>query len=261
MQPTQTILFTDQDASVDAISRVREQCLNYGWTVVINKTGTDANGKVIIETSQDGSVWFPYIDPEICTENGIIANSEILLDEDDIIDSKSKLIQVDIVIDRIVLREDQRSRIADSLELTFSEGAQQAIVLVDKGKSSWKEVKLSMELSCEICGQIFPAPSAKMFSWNHPDGACESCGGTGETLQFRAELCVPDGSKSTKNGAIKPWRLGSKQMIIKRNAILKQLAEQLPFDPDCPWDELKRETQNQILYGIENKELPRCTAY
>ena len=84
MQPTQTILFTDQDASVDAISRVREQCLNYGWTVVINKTGTDANGKVIIETSQDGSVWFPYIDPEICTENGIIANSEILLDEDDV---------------------------------------------------------------------------------------------------------------------------------------------------------------------------------
>ena len=182
-------------------------------------------------------------------------NGEIYrLDEDDIIDSKSKLIQVDIVIDRIVLREDQRSRIADSLELTFSEGAQQAIVLVDKGKSSWKEVKLSMELSCEICGQIFPTPSAKMFSWNHPDGACESCGGTGETLQFRAELCVPDGSKSTKNGAIKPWRLGSKQMIIKRNAILKQLAEQLPFDPDCPWDELKRETQNQILYGIEDKE-------
>ena len=100
------------------------------------------------------------------------------MDEDDIIDSKSKLIQVDIVIDRIVLREDQRSRIADSLELTFSEGAQQAIVLVDNGKSSWKEVKLSMELSCEICGQIFPTPSAKMFSWNHPDGACESCGGT-----------------------------------------------------------------------------------
>ena len=182
-------------------------------------------------------------------------NGEICrLDEDNIIDSKSKLIQVDIVIDRIVLRKDQRSRIADSLELTFSEGAQQAIILVDNGKSAWKEVKLSMELSCEICGQIYPAPSAKMFSWNHPDGACETCSGTGETLQFRAELCVPDGSKSIKNGAIKPWRLGSKQMIIKRNAILKQLSEQLPFDPDCPWDELKRETQNKILYGIENKE-------
>ena len=126
------------------------------------------------------------------------------------------MIQVDIVIDRIILREDQRSRIADSLELTFSEGSQQAIILVEqKEKDIWNELRLSMELSCENCGQIFPNPSAKMFSWNHPDGACESCSGTGETLQFRAELCVPDGSKSIKNGAIKPWRLGSKQMIIK----------------------------------------------
>ena len=177
------------------------------------------------------------------------------LDDDDIIDSKSKLIQVDIVIDRVVLRDDQRSRIADSLELTFSEGSQQAIILVEQaGSDDWKEVKLSMELSCEHCGQIFPNPSAKMFSWNHPDGACENCGGTGETLQFRGELCVPDGSKSIKNGAIKPWRLGSKQMIIKRNAILKQLAEQLPYDPDCPWDDLDQDTQNQILHGVEDRE-------
>lgn len=177
------------------------------------------------------------------------------LDDDDIIDSKSKLIQVDIVIDRVVLRDDQRSRIADSLELTFSEGSQQAIILVEEaGSDDWKEVKLSMELSCEHCGQIFPNPSAKMFSWNHPDGACENCAGTGETLQFRGELCVPDGSKSIKNGAIKPWRLGSKQMIIKRNAILKQLAEQLPYDPDCPWDDLDQDTQNQILHGVEDRE-------
>ena len=113
------------------------------------------------------------------------------------------MIQVDIVIDRIILREDQRSRIADSLELAFSEGSQQAIILVEqKDKDIWNELRLSMELSCENCGQIFPNPSAKMFSWNHPDGACESCSGTGETLQFRAELCVPDGSKSVKNGAL-----------------------------------------------------------
>lgn len=183
-------------------------------------------------------------------------NGEICrLDDDDIIDSKSKLIQVDIVIDRIILREDQRSRIADSLELAFSEGSQQAIVLVDQKKDeSWKELKLSMELSCENCGEIFPNTSARMFSWNHPDGACDMCGGIGETLQFRGELCVPDGSKSVKNGAIKPWRLGSKQMIIKRNAILKQLAEQLPYDPDCPWDELDTDVRNQILYGVDGRE-------
>ncbi len=177
------------------------------------------------------------------------------LDEAGIIDSKSKLIQVDIVIDRIVLKENQRSRIADSLELALSEGSQRALVLVEtENDKEWSELALSMELSCEKCGDIYPTPSAKMFSWNHPEGACEACGGTGETLQFRSELCIPDSSKSIKNGAIKPWRLGSKQMIIKRNALLKQLAEQLPFDPDCPWQDLSSEIKDQIMYGIEGRE-------
>ena len=183
-------------------------------------------------------------------------NGEICrLDDRDIIDSKAKEIQVDIVIDRIILREDQRSRIADSLELAFSEGEQQAIALIEneKGSDSWKALNLSMELSCEICGKIYHEKSAKMFSWNHPEGACEQCGGTGETLQFREELLIPDGTKSVKNGAIKPWRIGSKQMIIKRNAILKQLAEQLPFDPDCPWDDLSDTVKKQIIHGTGDR--------
>jgi excinuclease ABC subunit A len=183
-------------------------------------------------------------------------NGEIFrLDEKDIIDSKAKLIQVDIVVDRIVLKENQRSRIADSLELAFSEGSQQSIILIQENVASdqWKELKLSMELSCETCGQIYQEKSAKMFSWNHPEGACDLCGGTGETLQFRKELLIPDESKSVKNGAIKPWRIGSKQMIIKRNAILKQLSEQLPFDPDCPWKELTESVQKQIINGTGDR--------
>ena len=177
------------------------------------------------------------------------------LDEPGIIDSKAKCIRVDIVIDRVVLRDNQRSRIADSLELALSEGSQRALVLVEQSEGEdWLELNLSMELSCEICGQIYPAPSAKMFSWNHAEGACQNCGGTGETLQFRSELCVPDSKKSIKKGAIKPWRLGSKQMIIRRNAILKQLAEQLPFDPDCPWEDLSGEIRDQIMHGVEGRE-------
>ena len=153
------------------------------------------------------------------------------------------------------MKENQRSRIADSLELAFSEGSQQSIILIQENVASdqWKELKLSMELSCETCGQIYQEKSAKMFSWNHPEGACDLCGGTGETLQFRKELLIPDESKSVKNGAIKPWRIGSKQMIIKRNAILKQLSEQLPFDPDCPWKELTESVQKQIINGTGDR--------
>lgn len=172
------------------------------------------------------------------------------LDERDLIDSKAKEISVEIVVDRIVLREDQRSRLADSLDLAFSEGDDRAIILIeDSGAGEWREIALSNRLACVTCGTVYEPVTPRHFSWNHAEGACPECGGLGETLQFQPELIVPDGSKSVKKGAIKPWRLGSKQMIIKRNAILKQLAEQLPFDPDCPWDELDSEVREQILHG------------
>ncbi len=171
------------------------------------------------------------------------------LDEADLIESKAVEISVDIVVDRIVLRSDQRSRLADSIELAFSEGQDRALILVESSQGEWRELPLSNRLSCVQCGTVFDRVTPKHFSWNHAEGACELCGGLGETLQFQAELIVPDVTKSAKNGAIKPWRLGSKQMIIRRNAILKQLAEQLPFDADCAWEDLEPSVRKTILFG------------
>lgn len=172
------------------------------------------------------------------------------LDDSNIIDSKAQEIAVEIVVDRIVLGPNQRSRLADSLELAFSEGNDRALILIeDKEAGGWRELALSNRLACVHCGDVHEPLSPRHFSWNHAEGACQECGGLGETLQFQPELLVPDTAKTVKKGAIKPWRLGSKQMIIKRNAILKQLAEQLPFDPTIPWDALDAEVRQQILYG------------
>jgi len=176
------------------------------------------------------------------------------LDERDLIDSKAASIAVEIVVDRIVLRPDQRSRLADSLELAFSEGDDRAVLLIEDSESAgWRELTLSNRLACGVCGEVYDEPTPRHFSWNHAEGACPECGGIGETLQFQPELVVPDPSKSVKKGAVKPWRLGSKQMIVKRNAILKQLAEQLPFDPDRPWEELPEEIREQILHGTGSR--------
>lgn len=179
--------------------------------------------------------------------NGVVRR----LDERDLIDSKAKAIEVEIVVDRLKLDKGQRSRLADSLELAFSEGEDRALVLVEDAaaKGGWREVALSNRLSCVECGTVYDAVSPRHFSWNHAEGACGCCGGLGETLQFQPELLVPDVSKTVKGGAIKPWRLGSKQMIIKRNAILKQLAEQLPYDPTVAWGELEAEVREQIVHG------------
>ena len=178
------------------------------------------------------------------------------LDEPDLIDSKAAEIVAEIVVDRLVLAAEQRSRLADSLDLAFSEGGDRAIVLIEdkSAPNGWRELPLSHRLACVACGDVYDAISPRHFSWNHAEGACTECGGLGETLQFQPELLVPDPLKTVKSGAIKPWRLGSKQMIIKRNAILKQLAEQLPFDPSIAWEELNAEVRAQIVHGTGSRQ-------
>ncbi|MDB6093393.1 MAG: excinuclease subunit [Verrucomicrobia bacterium] len=157
---------------------------------------------------------------------------------------------VDIVIDRLVADADQRSRLADSLELAFREGKDRVIVLAQKSPAApWRELALSQSLSCEICGDVFEKLTPRHFSFNSREGACPTCDGIGRKLRFVPELIVADPEKSVREGALKPWRIGGKNLIIKHNALLKQLAEQLPFDADVPWGELPKETRDVILHG------------
>lgn len=159
-------------------------------------------------------------------------------------------LRLDVVIDRIVLRPDQRARLADSLELAFAEGHERASALIQSERDApWQEIILSRALAGTKSGIVYEPLSPRHFSWNHAEGACPTCGGLGRTLQFKDELIVPDPAKSVRGGAIKPWRIGSKAMIIRRNAILKQLAEQLPFDPNAPWQDLPAATREAILHG------------
>ncbi|MGE9292757.1 MAG: excinuclease ABC subunit UvrA, partial [Puniceicoccales bacterium] len=176
------------------------------------------------------------------------------LADDKIIPSGSREIPVDVVVDRIVLAPDQRGRIADSLELAFREGGDRAVVMVQHDRESpWHEFKLSQALAGTRSGIVYEPLSTRSFSWNSPEGACPTCGGLGQTMQFSDELVIPDPEKTVRGGAVKPWRLGSKAMIIKRNAILKQLAEQLPFDPKVPWSELPEDVRHTILHGAGDR--------
>jgi excinuclease ABC subunit A len=164
-------------------------------------------------------------------------------------------LNAEIVIDRLVANADQRSRLADSLELAFREGKDRAIVLAQKtADAPWREVALSQSLACELCGDIFEKLTPRHFSFNHSEGACSTCGGLGRKLRFVPELIVADAEKSVRGGALKPWRIGGKNLIIKHNALLKQLAEQLPFDADTPWKELPPKTRDAILNGAGTRE-------
>ncbi len=163
-------------------------------------------------------------------------------------------IQVDLVIDRLVAVADQRSRLADSLELAFREGKDRALILAQKSTDApWRELSLSQSLACEVCGDVFEKLTPRHFSFNHSEGACGTCGGLGRKLRFIPELVIPDPEKSVRGGAIKPWRIGGKNLIIKHNAQLKQLAEQIPFDADIPWKDLPAKTRDVLLNGAGDR--------
>lgn len=179
-----------------------------------------------------------------------IAGEVKSLEDSRLVPTGTAEIAVELVLDRVVLNADQRSRVADSLELAFREGQSRALVLVQRtAEAPWREIPLSQNLACEVCGDVFEALTPRHFSFNHKEGACPDCGGIGRKLAFSDELIVPDPGKSVREGAIKPWRIGGKNLIIKHNALLKQLADQLPFDPDTPWKELSAETRHLLLHG------------
>ena len=173
------------------------------------------------------------------------------IDDPRLIPTGVKEVRVDLVVDRIVLEPSQRARIADSLELAFREGRDRALALVQSadGKGAWAEIALSRNLACEACGEVYEPLTPRHFSFNTSEGACPTCGGLGRQMTFVEDLLVPDPEKSVREGALKPLRIGGKALIIRHNALLKQLAEQLPFDPEKPWRDLPRATRDAILHG------------
>ena len=172
------------------------------------------------------------------------------LEDPHLLPAGAREVAVDLVIDRLVAAPEQRSRLADSLELALREGQDRAVVLAQKtAEAPWRELALSQNLSCTDCGTVYDRMTPRHFSFNHQEGACPACGGLGRRMTFSAELVVPDPAKSVRGGALKPWRIGGKNLIIKHNAMLKQLAEQLPYDPEKPWRELPEEARHVLLHG------------
>lgn len=163
-----------------------------------------------------------------------------------------KLLKLDLVIDRFPLSSAARGRIADSLELALREGADKALAAYSAGGKSG-ELVLSTAFACEKCGEIYAPLTVRNFSFNHPDGACKFCGGIGRVMRTSEKLAVPDDSKSVAGGAIKAWRIGAKSIIIAHNRILRQLAEQIPFDTSVPWRDLPAETRKILLYGDDSR--------
>jgi len=164
------------------------------------------------------------------------------LDEDEIKLAKTKKHVIQVVVDRIVVKDSAQSRIADSVQTALQKA--DGIVIADV--IGQKEIMYSEKLACEHCGISFEELAPRIFSFNNPYGACDKCGGIGVDFKIDEDLVVPDKTKSLAGGAIYPWSKTANSYYFD---MLSCVAEHYGFSMDTPFGKLTHEQQQIILYG------------
>jgi excinuclease ABC subunit A len=154
--------------------------------------------------------------------------------------------ELEVVLDRLVLREDDRARLVDTLETAFREGGGRCVAeIIGAGRR-----RFAQAYSCQSCGRTFETPKPALFSFNHPLGACPACKGFGNILHYDEDLIAPDQTKSLAGGAIEPWTKPSaewwqKQMLLafKRRG----------FDVTRPYNQLSQAERTLLWEGDTGK--------
>lgn len=161
--------------------------------------------------------------------------------------SKSKAHNIEVVVDRIVIKEGIRSRLFDSIEaaLRIADG----YVIIDTMDE--KELLFSEYYACPVCGFTVPELEPRLFSFNAPFGSCSDCDGLGMKLEVDTDLIVPDASKTLREGALAPWNPISSNYYPQ---MLEQAMNHFGVDMDKPFEELTEEERNLIFNGSDGKE-------
>lgn len=161
--------------------------------------------------------------------------------------SKSKAHNIEVVVDRIVIKEGIRSRLFDSIEaaLRIADG----YVIIDTMDE--KEMLFSEHYACPVCGFTVPELEPRLFSFNAPFGSCSDCDGLGMKLEVDTDLIVPDASKTLRDGALAPWNPISSNYYPQ---MLEQAMNHFGVDMDKPFEELTEEEKNLIFNGSDGKE-------
>jgi excinuclease ABC subunit A len=175
------------------------------------------------------------------------------LDEDISMDRKKKH-DIEIVIDRILVKPEVRNRLADSVELALKVGDGLLIALTGKkdGKNAGNndrnndETIFSEKLACASCQISYPEITPRFFSFNNPTGACSACGGLGFTSEIDPDLVIPDPGLSIREGTLAPWR---KRNSMFYHQLLQSLAGHFDFDLTVPFEKLPEVVRHVVLYG------------
>jgi excinuclease ABC subunit A len=178
----------------------------------------------------------------------VVDGTTIDLSEEIVLDKKKKH-DIDIVVDRLVVKPGIEKRLADSLEtaLSHAEGIVKVAVSADAEQDRKAETLLFSESSaCIECGISYPEMTPRMFSFNNPYGACPDCTGLGTRMYLDAELVVPDPEISIRDGAIAPWE---KRFSGWYHQTLEALAKAYKFDITLPFKNLPKKAKDVVLNG------------
>ncbi|AIL13072.1 excinuclease ABC subunit A [Candidatus Paracaedimonas acanthamoebae] len=156
---------------------------------------------------------------------------------------------IEIVIDRVVIKEEIATRLADSIEtgLKLAEG-----ILFAENADTGERLTFSEKFACPTSGFTIEAIEPRLFSFNSPFGACPECDGLGARIQFDPQLVVPDPMRTLEQGAIVPW---ANSFFMYYLQTLESVAKAFKEDIHTPFQQLKEETREAILYGTKGKEI------
>ncbi|KGB81786.1 excinuclease ABC subunit A [Rhodovulum sp. NI22] len=175
------------------------------------------------------------------------------LDEPPTLDKKFRH-DIDVVVDRIVVREGLETRLADSFRtaLDLADGIAILETAPKEGEGEPERITFSENFACPVSGFTIPEIEPRLFSFNAPFGACPDCDGLGVELFFDERLVVPDAALKLYDGALAPWRKGKSPYFLQT---IEAIAKHYEFDKNTPWKDLPAHVQQVFLYGSGDDEI------
>ncbi|SFT84759.1 excinuclease ABC subunit UvrA [Sedimentitalea nanhaiensis] len=172
------------------------------------------------------------------------------LDDAPVLDKKFRH-DIDVVVDRLVVREGLETRLADSLRtaLDLADG----IAILETAGDDPERTVFSEKFACPVSGFTIPEIEPRLFSFNAPFGACPQCDGLGMELFFDERLVVPDQGLKIYDGALAPWRKGKSPYFLQT---IEAIAKHYDFDKNTKWKDLPAHVQQVFLYGSGDEEIP-----
>jgi excinuclease ABC subunit A len=177
--------------------------------------------------------------------------------------AKTRAHSIEAIVDRIVIREGIRPRLAESIDLALKLSDGRVLALVES-PAGWDELLLSMHLSCPACGTGLPELEPRSFSFNSPHGACPVCQGLGSHRAFRPDLVVPDRSRSWDRGAVVPWALlspgGRDPGAMPHDRLVREFLARHRVAPAAPLESWPPETWRSFWDGEPGGPFPGLAA-